>query len=203
MLVSSNNYNGSSDCQESAKRSSVMAVAQQYYSLGNATVVHAFGNCRSLYFIVLKKHLDRYWAMSIERSQASTASGIRNASRRPHQHNSNRLSNKRINKSIQSQHHKVKYNDSIFCCFSVSSYPPRSNQSGKMSLHSHFEPREYKRGSPRRRRDPTFDLLCKAREILSTKYANRCRSNLSLPGSNPELGILCNFFGIATPCRNL
>ena len=76
LVSSNNNYNGSSDCQESAKRSSVMAVAQQYYSLGNATVVHAFGNCRSLYFIVLKKHLDRYWAMSIERSQASTASGL-------------------------------------------------------------------------------------------------------------------------------
>ena len=141
--------------------------------------------------------------MSIERSQASASAGFRNSSRRPQQRNSSLLSNKRINKSIQSHHHKVKYNDSIFCCFSVSSHPQRSNESGKMSLNSHFEPREYKRGSPRRRRDPTFDLLCKAREILSTKYANRCRSNVSMPRSNPELVILCNFFGIGIPCRNL
>lgn len=141
--------------------------------------------------------------MSIERSHAPAGAGIRSTSRRPQQRNSSRLSNKRINKSIQSHRHEVQYNDSIFCCFSVSSHSQKSNKLKNRNRNSHFEPREYKRGSPRRRRDPTFDLLCKAREILSTKYANRCRSNLSISGSNPELAILCNFFGVAMPCRNL
>eukprot|EP00943_MAST-04B_sp_MAST-4B-sp1_P002271 g2271.t1 len=108
-------------------------------------------------------------------------------------------------RSSQNRDHGAKYldySDTLFCCFSSQDHIHNYGKSRKFSfdqqqLTNSFEPKEYKRGSPRRRKDPTFDLLCKAREIISSKYGDKCINNpMSFVTPSRELNILCNFFGV-------
>ena len=124
---------------------------------------------------------------NINTSQSSRRSSMkrRNTSQEEYRQSTSSLYKQRHNQNSSNPHsseyHIKNYKDSLFCCFST---------------EDNFEPKEYKRGSPRRRRDPTFDLLCKAREIISIKYGDRCKNPMSLLNPSPELNMLCNFFGV-------
>jgi len=149
---------------------------------------------------------------NINTSKSSRRSSMkrRNTSQEEYRQSTSSLYKQRHNQNSSNPHsseyHIKNYKDSLFCCFSTEdndyyNEPYYGSKSRKMSfdpqqLTNNFEPKEYKRGSPRRRRDPTFDLLCKAREIISIKYGDRCKNPMSLLNPSPELNMLCNFFGV-------
>ena len=96
-----------------------------------------------------------------------------------------------------------------WCCFGYSYAPVKSPTRSQQHHHSvrqqtnpyktppsgHIADSHYKPGSPRRRKDRTFNVLCQVREVLEKQYriSYPCKN---MPHISKRFKVLSQFFGL-------
>ena len=114
-------------------------------------------------------------------------------------HNSSRLIRNRIEKRVSSSAPAPNS-----CCFAYSYSPVKSSKRQSIQHDDpyktppsglYIEDSHYKPGSPRRRKDRTFNVLCQVREVLHKQYRLPFPATAA-PSFAKRFKVLSQFFGI-------